>query len=67
VPEAQPLIVSMPPGLDLAGGSVIRVTALDPATGNVVSGVQVYDVTMEVELLSGRLESAGDVLIVSAA
>jgi len=55
---AQPLIVSLPPGLDLGGGCQIRVTALDPATGDAVAGVKVSNVTLEVDQLGGgSLES----------
>jgi len=48
-----PLAVALPPGLELSESYTISVTALDPATGNVVTGVNVSDVTIEVELTSG--------------
>jgi hypothetical protein len=44
---AQPLIVTLPPGLDLWPGCVIRVTAVDPTTGATVSGVNVSHVSIE--------------------
>jgi hypothetical protein len=44
---AQPLIVTLPPGLDLWPGCTIRVTAVNPTTGAVVSGVKVSNVTIE--------------------
>jgi len=46
---AQPLTVALPPNLELSGGCIIRVTALDPATGNEVAGVTVSDITFEVD------------------
>jgi hypothetical protein len=46
---AKPLIVPLPSGLDLDGGCIIRVTALDPDTGAVVTGVKVSNVTIEVD------------------
>ena len=46
---AQPLTVALPPNLDLWGGCKLRVTALDPATGAVVGGVDVSSVTLEVD------------------
>ena len=44
---AQPLIVTLPPNLDLWPGCVIRVTAVNPTTGAVVSGVKVSQVSIE--------------------
>ena len=44
---AQPLIVTLPPGLDLWPGCIIRVTAVDPATGNTVTGVNVKNISIE--------------------
>ena len=49
----QPLTVALPPGLSLGGGCTVTVTALDPATGNVVTGVNVSNVTLEVEQTAG--------------
>jgi hypothetical protein len=48
---SQPLIVPLPPGLVLWGGCTIRVTALDPTTGNEVAGVRVANVTIEADQL----------------
>lgn len=50
---AQPLTVALPPGLSLGGGCTITVTALDPATGNVVTDVSVSNVTIEVDQTAG--------------
>lgn len=36
-----PLMVPLTPGLSLAAGYTLRLTALDPTTGDVVSGVNV--------------------------
>lgn len=46
---AQPLVVGMPMNLDLAPGYVLRVTAVNPASGAVVSGVTVDQVVIEGE------------------
>lgn len=50
---SQPLSVPLPPDVDLWGGCKIRVTALNPTTGNTVSGVDVSDVTLQVVLVAG--------------
>jgi hypothetical protein len=64
---AQPLIVSLPPGLVLSGGYTISVDALDPSTGATVAGVKVSHVTLEVDLLSqGQAESIGAVLLLGS-
>jgi hypothetical protein len=63
---AQPLIVALPPGLSLGGGCTITVTALDPSTGNVVAGVNVSNVTIEVDQTMGSegdLESGAFMLV----
>lgn len=51
---AQPLTVALPPGLDLGGGCIVSVQAVDPASGNIVTGVNVSNVTMAVDLVSGN-------------
>lgn len=50
---AQPLTVALPPGLSLGGGCTITVTALDPTTGDVVTDVDISNVTIEVDLTAG--------------
>lgn len=65
---AKPLIVSLPPDLELWGGCIIRVTALDPTTGNEVAGVKVSNVTIEVDQTGGvPLAQDGRVLLVRQA
>jgi hypothetical protein len=44
---AQPLIVPLPPNLDLWGGCIIRITAVSPTTGLTVSGVRVSNISLE--------------------
>jgi hypothetical protein len=44
---AQPLIVTLPPNLDLWEGCIIRVTAVSPTTGATVAGVRVSNVSFE--------------------
>lgn len=50
---AQPLTVALPPGLSLGGGCTVTVTALDPATGDVLTDVNVQNVTLEVDQTAG--------------
>lgn len=44
---AQPLIVTLPPNLDLWGGCIIRVTAVNPTTGDTVGGIRVSNISFE--------------------
>jgi hypothetical protein len=48
-----PLELPMPPDYDLDDTYQIRVTAIDAATGAVVAGVNVGNVTLMVDNLSG--------------
>lgn len=50
---AQPLLAPLPADLDLDVGYVIRITALDPATGAQVAGVKVSNVVIMAVNLSG--------------
>lgn len=56
---SQPLTVALPANLDLDDTYTIRVTALDPTTGNTVSGVNVGTVTLMVDNLSGGSLASG--------
>lgn len=49
VPSYAPMNVSLPPFMTLTDGMVIRITALDPLTGNVVSAVNVSGVVISVD------------------
>ena len=50
-----PLLADLPPNLDLEGGYVLRITALDPATGAQVAGVKVSGVVITaVNVLGGN-------------
>jgi hypothetical protein len=61
---AQPLIVTLPPGLDLWPGCIIRVTAVDPTTGLTVSGVKVANISIEADQLAGpTIDRLGRVLL----
>lgn len=63
---AQPLTVALPPGLELWGGCTIGVAAIDATTGDPVSGVDVANVTIEVEITQGSatdLESGPFMLV----
>lgn len=50
---AQALDIPMPPNLDIGPSCTLRVTALDPTTGALVSGVTVNTVVLSVSLLEG--------------
>ena len=50
---AQALDIPMPPNLDIGPSCTLRVTALDPTTGALVSGVTVNTVVLSVALVSG--------------
>ncbi len=43
---AAPSVASMPRALDLQQGYTIRVTALDPSTGNLAAGVKITTVVL---------------------
>lgn len=46
---AKPFSIALPPDHILTGDYKVRLTAIDPATGAVVSGVNVQNVTIQVE------------------
>lgn len=51
---AAPVLAPMPDGLNLGSGYTLRVTALDPTTGNLVAGVNVG-----LEVITGTSADAG--------
>lgn len=53
----QPLNIGMPESLDIGPGYTLRVTALAPTTGNLVSNVLVDTVLLTVSLVSGTVEA----------
>lgn len=53
---AQPIDIGMPESLDIGPQYTLRVTALDPASGNLVSGVVVDKVVLTVGLITGTAE-----------
>jgi hypothetical protein len=61
---AEPFDLPMPPNLVCVGDYVIRVTAIDPTTGATVSGVNVTEITMQVDNTGGTdLEPGNPILI----
>ncbi len=44
---SEPLKAGMPPDLDIDGGYIVRLTAVDPVTGALVSGVVVSGVAIQ--------------------
>lgn len=60
----QPLTVPLPPNIDLWGSCVLRVAAIDPTDGSIVTGVDVKNVTIEcVQLRGGSLDSGSFQLV----
>jgi hypothetical protein len=57
---SQPFIQPLPPDLSLYAGCVVRVTAIDPSTGNTVAGVTVSNVSLFVTNLRGDSTDALD-------
>lgn len=60
----QPFDLPLPPNLYLSGGYTVRVTAIDPTSGAVVSGVNVSDVTLQVEQIAGGDLASGPFMLV---
>jgi hypothetical protein len=54
---AQKISAAMPDGMDLTGGWTIQWAALDPSTGDAVSGVNVSNILMEVVQVSAGTPS----------
>lgn len=50
----QPTIAPMPPNIELYDGFTMRLTALDPTTGAVVTGVTISAATYEVAQVEGE-------------
>ena len=50
---AQPLTVAFPPNLVISDGWKVTITALDPTTGNLVTGVRITEALLEIEVLEG--------------
>lgn len=49
---AQPVTTGIPPGLTLGPNYIVRLTAVDPTSGDVVSGVTVSNTSLTVLQLS---------------
>lgn len=48
--------------LDLGGGFILRLTAVDPTTGNTVTGVKLSNVVLTVDPISGAVDTSADLL-----
>lgn len=55
---AIPWTIALPPDHVLTGSYTVRITAIDAATGATVSGVNVSNVTLQVENLGPTPDSA---------
>lgn len=60
----QPLVVPLPPNINLWDSCVLRVVALDPTDGSIVTGVTVTSVTIECIQLAGRSLDSGSFKLV---
>jgi hypothetical protein len=56
---AKPLVITLPPNLFLSGDYIVRVAALDPTTGAIVSGVNVSNVNLQVQQFAGGSLASG--------
>lgn len=43
---ALPVVAGLPPALDLTAGYIVRVSAVDPTSGDLVSGVKIGSVVI---------------------
>jgi len=60
---AQKLVASLPPDLDLPANWIVRLTALDPTTGALVSGVNVSNVAIIADSLTPATTDTGVTLV----
>lgn len=64
---AKPYSAPMPEAMDLGGGYTIRLSAVDPVTGNVIGQVQIENLAMLVDTPAGSSTDGlgfGDFLLV---
>lgn len=57
--SAAPMKASLPPGIELVGGYVVRVTALNPTTGATDTSVVVSDISMQVDVADVDSDAEG--------
>jgi hypothetical protein len=60
----KPLTVPLPPNITLWGDCRLRVVALDPADGSIVSGVTITSFTIECVQLRGKRIDSGPYMLV---
>lgn len=53
---AKPVVIGMPQEQDIGPTYTLRVTAIDPTSGNLVAGVVVNTVVLDVTLLKGTTD-----------
>lgn len=58
---AEPYTAAMPADLDLGGNYTLRLTAIDPATGNKVNGITVS--SLAIYVLNTGSGSSGDLAV----
>jgi len=60
----RPLTVPLPPRISLWDSCVLRVAAINPTDGSIVSGVTVSDVTIECTDVRGNLPDASNPILI---
>jgi hypothetical protein len=61
---ARPLVVPLPPNIRLWGDCRLRVAALNPADGSIVTGVTITSFTIECVDVRGNLKELGPFMLV---
>lgn len=56
---AAPATAAMPSQMDLSGGYTVRLTAVDPTTGNVISSITIASMVMLIGVPAGAAGSSG--------
>lgn len=62
---AQPFVVAFPPDTDLTAGCTVQFVAIDPTTGNAITGVTVTNISIYADTTGdATLEALGPFMLV---